>query len=335
MISTEKICLTFILCATLIFGATGLPVAPVYGADGNEGELVDGLVAQVNESYITLSDVMARIEPLRSRLIRVYRGRELEKRLEEAFEQVTGDLIARELVLDAYEKQERQLPETLIDERAHEIIREVFGGDRNELMKELATAQMTYEQWRESVREQMIISYMTRMRIDQNVDVSPLEVQEFYIEKREQFKEPRRVDVSMILLRGESGEALDSRIESVEKELGEGTEFAEVAKKYSDGNKAESGGDWGWVDLENLRKELQSAIEKLDPGQVSEPVKLENGVFFVKLKELRGGKPLLLKDVRDRIRDRIKESKRQRLYNEWISALRKKAVIKKWNVNIF
>ncbi len=335
MISAEKIYLTFMLSAPLVFGAIGLPVATVYGADGNDGELVDGLVAQVNESYITLSDVMARMEPLRNRLVRVYRGRELEKRLEDAFEQATGDLIARELVLDAYEKQDRQLPETLVDERAHEIIREVFGGDRNELMKELAAAQMTYEQWRESVREQMIISYMTRMRIDQNIDVSPLEVQEFYIGNREQFKEPRTVDVSMILLRSESGESLDSRIKSVEKELEAGTEFAEVARKYSDGNKADSGGDWGWVELDNLRKELQSAIEKLDPGQVSEPVQLENAVFFVKLKEMRGGKPLLLTDVRDRISDRIKESKRQRLYNEWISALREKAVIKKWNVNIF
>ncbi len=335
MILTEKVYMAAITCALVVFEAIGVSAAVVDEGDQKEAQLIDGLVAQVNESYITVSDVLAQLEPLRNRMARLHSGRELKERLRSAFEQITEELIDRELVLDAYEKQDRQLPEVLIDERAHEIIREVFEGDRNELMNELAAAHMTYEQWRESIREQMIISFMQRMKIDQNINVSPLEVEEFYNENREQFTEDRRADVSMIFLQGRSEESLDSRIKSVKKAIESGRSFAEVAREYSDGSRADSGGDWGRVELENLRSELQSAIEALEPGEVSEPVRLENGVFFVKLKQLIGGEPLLLTEVRDQIRERIERDKRKRLYDAWISSLKEKAVIKKWNVNLF
>ncbi len=335
MIFRDKIYAGYVTGVIAVSAAICASASPVDDADDVEGKLIDGLVAQVNESYITVSDVLAQLEPLRNRMARLHNGRELEEELKKAFKQVTEELIARELVLDAYAGQERQLPEVIIDERTEEIIREVFDGDRNELMDELAAARMTYEQWREKVRDEMVISFMKRVRIDSNINVSPLDVEEFYEQNREQFRKERRVNVSMILLQSGEEESLDSRIETVKEVIQGGRSFAEVAREYSDGSKADRGGDWGWVELENLRKELQSAIEELKPGEVSDPVHLGQAAFFVKLKELKGGEQLSLPEVRDEISQRIEGQKRERLYDTWISALKEKAVIKKWNVSLF
>jgi parvulin-like peptidyl-prolyl isomerase len=301
---------------------------------GQPSEFVDGLLARVNDDFITVSDVLKKLEAVRRQIEQLYTGSKLQNEMASAFRDMMEKMIERELILDAYEEQERQIPEALVDERVEQVLREVFDGDRNALMEELSRAHLTFEEWRDEIREEMIVSFMERLKVDRNVSVSPMAVRLAYQKNPGRFKEDSEVKVSMIVLRGREG-TRRPRVQQVEKLLEKGEKFASVAKKLSDGSKADRGGQWGWVMVENLRRELRSAIAGLAAGEVSAPVTAGRSTFFVKVEDRRGGKQLEFSRVREDIRKELEAEKRSELYEKWISVLRQKAVINKWDTSLF
>src|SRR5262249_18043524 len=67
--------------------------------------------------------------------------------------------------------------------------------------------------------------------------------------------------------------AAKAKAQAVVKQLKDGADFAEVAKKSSQASDAATGGDLGFFTKGQLPDELQKAAEALQPGQVSDAVK--------------------------------------------------------------
>ena len=79
--------------------------------------------------------------------------------------------------------------------------------------------------------------------------------------------------------------AAKSKAQAVEKQIKDGGDFAELAKKNSQASDAASGGDLGFFTKGQLPDELQKAAEALQPGQVSDPVKDQYGYEILKIVE--------------------------------------------------
>ena len=92
-----------------------------YAADP---EVVDGIAAVVNGDIITFSQVRALVAP-REKLLRSQRtGEDLVKKIREAREAALKDLIDRQLIIQAFKKENYQIPDHFVDQRMHEIIQE-------------------------------------------------------------------------------------------------------------------------------------------------------------------------------------------------------------------
>lgn len=104
-----------------------------------------------------------------------------------------------------------------------------------------------------------------------------------------------------VLLFHERRESPDQRVAKVKEELAKpGADFAALAKLYSDGPEAEDGGEVGWVSRDQLAEELRDKVFALAAGQVSEPLELGEGNYFIKVeeKQTRPLDPDQLPDVR-------------------------------------
>ncbi len=80
--------------------------------------------------------------------------------------------------------------------------------------------------------------------------------------------------------------ATEADAQAVLKRLKAGEDFAKVAKEVSKDPGSE-GGDLGWFTKERMVPEFADAAFKLDPGQVSDPVKSQFGWHIIKLEEKR------------------------------------------------
>ena len=67
------------------------------------------------------------------------------------------------------------------------------------------------------------------------------------------------------------------------KELINNQGFENTALKYSVSNTAESKGDLGWINSNSLSKEIFDIISQLKIGEITEPIKRQNSILFLKL----------------------------------------------------
>jgi len=109
-------------------------------------------------------------------------------------------------------------------------------------------------------------------------------------------------------------------------------DFAELAKKYSEDGAAANGGELGWMGPGDLVPEFEQAMNRLQIGEVSNPVKTEFGWHLIQVLERREGQ-LTVEKQRQFARAAIRERKFDQAYQEWMRELRDNATVKILNVD--
>src|SRR5437588_5099005 len=106
-------------------------------AFAQEPQVGDGMAAIVNGDVITYSQVRALSAPREKLLRSQFTGQDLENKLKEVRQLALKDLIDRRLIIQAFKKESYQIPDHVVNQRVHDIIRKRFGGDRKTLIKTL------------------------------------------------------------------------------------------------------------------------------------------------------------------------------------------------------
>lgn len=106
-------------------------------------------------------------------------------------------------------------------------------------------------------------------------------------------------------------------------------DFAAVARKDSDDkNSAASGGDIGWLPEDRLRPPVRAALASMQPGGVSEPVRIEDGWHVMALLGVKPAAPATLNDVRPQIVAALRQQKAAAEERTVIDALLKRTPIR-------
>jgi peptidyl-prolyl cis-trans isomerase SurA len=310
--------------------ATAAPGKPV---------VIDSVAAFVNDHVITMSDVLIVLQPIQRQLQRVHRGAALKRELRKAYDEARQSLVERQLILGFHEKSAGKIPEWVVDERAGEIIHELFDGDRSKLLAALEEDGLTYGDWRDEVRQHVIVSLMRRLQVQKHVEVSPREVREEYEKNEGQYRTPGKVRLRMIVLsRGTTEETAAQaweRIAALRKRVLAGEDFASLARTDSRGQYASKGGDWGWVEPRILLPALAKAAAALEPGQVSEVIPSGEELYLLKVEGRRRAARPAYEDVQPRIESKLKQREAERIYRAWIQDLERKAYVKVFDENPF
>jgi len=102
----------------------------------------------------------------------------------------------------------------------------------------------------------------------------------------------------------------------------------------SSGNKAASGGDWGWIEPKILRPELADVAAKLKQGEMSPVVGVEDQFYILKVEERKEGATAQLAEVQQQIERELRRLESEKLYTAWIERLRKNACVKVFPINV-
>lgn len=139
------------------------------------------------------------------------------------------------------------------------------------------------------------------------VAVSDQQVQEYYEEYIDTFKEKKQVKARHILFKlaenaaPEEEEKVRQKAAEVLKEAKEGKDFAELAKKHSEGPTAKDGGDLGFFSENQMVKPFEEAAFKLQKDQVSDLVRTPFGYHIIKVEEVKEAKTKSLEEVKGQI----------------------------------
>lgn len=293
---------------------------------------VDGYAAIVNDRIIMVSEVIAAVGPLRSKWKELYSGEELRQKMNEAYLDALDTLVGRALMMEEFEAREGTLPERIVSDQMNEAIRDQFNNDRVQLLKELTSMQMTFEDWREQIRENIIVSMLRREAVVDKISVSPLDVRTRYEEKLEDYKQEEQVRLRMISLhKGETEDEHRAKL-SLAKSLREraifGENFSVLAREFSEGSKATRGGDWGWLSPENLREEIAAAALSIEPGRVSDVIQTSDHYYLILVEARKSAGTIPMEDVHDELEEELRREKFNELFDSWIAQLKQKHYVK-------
>jgi peptidyl-prolyl cis-trans isomerase SurA len=120
--------------------------------------------------------------------------------------------------------------------------------------------------------------------------------------------------------------AARNRLLSFKQRIQAGTDFAELARQFSQDGSAASGGDLGWAAPGQFVPEFEEVMAQLRPGQISEPLVSRFGVHLIQVMERRDA-PVTLREQREIVRNQLREKKIEELYTTWLEELRGRAYI--------
>ncbi len=126
-----------------------------------------------------------------------------------------------------------------------------------------------------------------------SVEVTDQEIRDYYERKKAEFSTREQVRARHILFdvkpdaSVEKDEQKRKIAEEVLKELNEGGDFAELAKKYSDDTTASKGGDLGFFGRGEMVQEFEREVFSMEPGKITGPVRTRFGYHIIELREKR------------------------------------------------
>jgi peptidyl-prolyl cis-trans isomerase SurA len=298
---------------------------------GLRAERANSILAVVHDSVITLQEVETYTEPIVDELRRQYRSQPqaFSQKLAEARNESLERLLERKLILHEFNTAGYVLPESVIDEFVEERVQSVAGGNRVTLTKTLQAQGLSYEKWRQRLREQFIVEQMRLKNVQSELIVSPYKIETYYLAHQDEYKLADQVKLRMIVLnKPSSTDAEQSRklAEEIIAKIREGAAFTEMAAVYSQGRNP--GGDWGWIERKVLRPELADVAFTLKAGEMSGAIETPEAFYVMLVEDRRTAHVRPLGEVRDEIERAMLTEERDRLQKRWIERLRKKTFIR-------
>lgn len=313
---------------------------PVVIAGGQGAHEVNGIAATVNGRVVTKKEVGILLAPVASQLMAQFprRGPEFEKKINESREKVLDELIDRELIMSEYKTQGGKLRPQVIDEEIERQKREFYNGNEAKFREDLQKSRMTMDGYREITERKLIVQAMRASKFSDTAPPLPDEIEEEYNKVKLTIRDTNgdKMTYEKIYIPAvdpQNKEATpDMQLalaEDLVKQLKNGANFAELAKKHSRDANALGGGKQENVPRTDLAPEFASLIMDPPEGTIIGPLMDPKGLTIVRvLKKDYGPVPPLSK-VHDQIEQRVSRQKSAERYERWIKTLRSKAMISK------
>ncbi len=266
--------------------AAALAAALAGTAAPASAQLAEGVAAIVNDAAISTYDVR-----VRANMLLVSAGIQSTPDMQErARAQAMRDLIDEVLQLQETSKFSVAVTPEQIDGRINDIARS------NEMTSEqfigsLARAGVPISTLRQQIEADISWQRLMSGMYGSRLRVSEVEIRETQERLAAAATRPQYL-ISEIFLpansEGEFQEMMQGGMRLIQ-EMQNGAPFPLVARQFSASPTAAAGGDVGWIAATELAPELQPVAERLQPGQVSLPVRTPTGVYIIALRERRAG----------------------------------------------
>ena len=147
---------------------------------------------------------------------------------------------------------------------------------------------------------------------ESQVKVSDESIADYYRSNPDEFKTAKRVKASHILIKvdadaDEETVAAKKREAQAIYELAKaaGADFAELARKYSQGPSKDQGGQLGWFTKDRMVKPFADEAFAMTPGEISEPVRTQFGWHIIKVEQVEESATRSLESATPSIREKI------------------------------
>jgi len=326
-------------------------------ATGQNSQVVEEIIARVNNQIITRSEFARSKDQLRDEVKaqdpgnadQVYTDREKD---------VLRDLIDQQLLLEKG-KDLNITGDTDLVKQLDQMRKDMKLPDLEALEKEAEKQGVSWEDFKQQQKNQIITRKVIGEEVGGHLSINKDEEQKFYDEHKTEMEQPEYIRLSEILIApkpatpaadpnaasgstpaaaapaDEAKQAPDEatlnaardKANDLLKQISNGANFEDIAKKYSDGPSAADGGALGMFKRGQLAKELEDKTFAMKSGEVTDVIRTKQGYVILKVLDHQQAGIPPLKDIEPKIQDAIYMQKLQPALRTYLTKLREDAYI--------
>lgn len=250
-------------------------------------ELVDRVVAVVNNDIITYRELRHRIQfNVRNS------GRSVTDRTQqEQVLQASLDQLIEEALLRQYAESRNY---KVTDAQVNATIKDLELRNKQPEGSFLEFAGREKDTALNRIKNDLIQQIVVQREILPRVTVTTEEVNRILQNLAGQKRvDERQISQIFLAVNEESREsAIRQQAYEIYKQLSDGGDFANMARTFSQDPAAREGGSLGWFNAGELAAPFESALARIQPGQITEPVRSPTGWHIFKLINVRESAPL-------------------------------------------
>lgn len=314
-----------LLAAVFVLSTVG-PV--VLRAQALPSDTLDKIVAVVDEDVILQSE----LDRATDSILKQYQSRgggELPP-MDVVRKQVLERLINQRVQMSRAEQTGIVVSDTDLDAAVQRIAAQ-NSLDVAQLRQSLIRDGFSFEEFRNSLREELLIQRLRQRFVQSRVGVTDTEVDIFLSGDAMKAGEVRLSHILVGMPESPSPEQVEAaraKIDKIRADIVAGTlSFADAAIRYSETPQALEGGDLGWRRYDQIPSAFTELVATMSKGDISQPVRGPNGFHMIHLADTRAESVVMVKEFHARhIVIKPSELLSEDKARERIDALRKRIV---------
>jgi peptidyl-prolyl cis-trans isomerase SurA len=304
-----------------------------------EQQVIDEVIAQVNDDVITLSmlkrESKERLEALKqSGMPAEEASAEVAKRQAE----LVATLVNETLLLQKGKELELAGDvEAEVNRRMLDVAKEQGIPTIEKLDEAMRASHLDPVATRQTLRTELMKQAVIQQEVDRKLFYGPTvpELQKYFQDHPEKFRKPENVTISEIFLSlaGKNEADVKARANELVAQLRAGADFAKVAaansERESNGIRVatQNGGKVGAFEMPNLREDIAAAVKNVKVGGVSDPLRTNEGYQIFRVDE-RTPESTSATFNENRVREAIAAERSVAAREEYLQGLRNEAYIK-------
>lgn len=308
---------------------------PAVFAQESEAKVVDEVVAQVNESVITLSQIKREMNETIDSLVK--EGKKSPEEAKTEVESKQGELIAQIINEELLMQKGKEMGvdsdvEAQINGRFVEIMKQQNIKTLDALYKTMGDSGVDPQNIRDMWRKQITRDLVLQREVDSKIYYgwSPKEIKAYYEANKAKFTKPETIGISEIFLSfaGRDEAAVREKAKQLVTQLRGGADFGKLAVENSErSNVKETKGKVGVLNITDLDKTFAEPLKNVKVGGISEPIELPEGMEILRVDERSNASAESFFDEK-KVRETLTYEKLPEERKKFMSTLRGDAYIK-------
>lgn len=297
-------------------------------------EVVDRVVAVVNDEVILMSELNEALNPFLNRLQEYQYSQEEKEQLSYKLrEDILNQLINERITDQQAKKAGIEITSREVDASVEQM-KQANRLTDEQLRAALSQQGLTLEEFKEKIREQILRSKLVSLEVKSKIVITKEDIKNTFRKEAEKYSETKKYHLRSILMRASDGttgkdkKAIKAKMLEIHEKLEQGENFEALARMYSHPSLASSGGYLGAFDPETLAPNIREAVVNLKPGEYSSVLDTDQGfqIFFVDKIESKESRSL--DEASAEIEDRLYKEIVDERFTSWLQELRNRSHIK-------
>lgn len=292
-------------------------------------EIIDRIVAVINDDVITLADLETE-EQVFLEYLKAEDPKSLaEKGTDSLRMDMLNKLIDRKLTEQEAQRIGLSVSEAEIDAAVERILQS-SGINKNQLAARLKQEGVPMERYRQNLKEQIQRGKLVSQEVRSKVVITDDKIKEYYQNNRDIFNKRMKYRLRHIVFKlpaGGNKETIRKKAEDVKKQLQEGADFSELARRFSEYPTASEGGDLGYVEKDELAPYIIQAVSGLKVNDTGPVVETPVGYQIFKVEDIVGPEKKTFDEAKEEIHRILIEQYTNNRFATWLKDLREKSYI--------